>query len=424
MGPSGSGKTSLLNVLSGFKRSNVTGNIEIDDVKKSYIMQLENLHTEFTVQESMMFSANVRSGFGISRGKKESKVNEVLESLGLKEKKKSLVKFLSGGELKRLSIAQELIDNPAVMFIDEPTTGLDSASATVCINLLKDLAVKGRTIVCTIHTPSGLLLKQFDHLYALASGRCIYQGSSSNLVPFLLEVGLNCSTSYNPCDFLIEIANGEYGEHIEELSEKIFNGQNQNFRLKKNSMEKFRPSPSKHPKVYSNYLEQVWFLIIRYATITFRDKTNMLLRILVHIVCGILVALFFIDVGEEASKILSNFKMVHGSTTFIFFTGFYSMVTRFTLEKPIIKREYFNKWYSTSAYYTALTLVDIPLVIICTTLYVIIIYRITGQPPDGMRFTGLLMSQFCTNFIAQGLGLMIGSFFSLMVRNFDCIKFM
>ncbi|XKL67549.1 hypothetical protein PGB90_003040 [Kerria lacca] len=136
MGPSGAGKSSLLNILTGFHEYGVEGIIQTtnqSNTKKKrlngmrpkdscYILQDDQLCPLFTVQEIMYIAADLKLGNTTSKKSKAFLIEDVLHTIGLLKVKDTRCGRLSGGQKKRLSIALELIDNPPVMFLDEPTT--------------------------------------------------------------------------------------------------------------------------------------------------------------------------------------------------------------------------------------------------------------------------------------------------------------
>ncbi len=93
-------------------------------------------------------------------------------------------KGISGGEKRRLAFACEVLTNPPILFCDEPTSGLDSFMAISVVESMKNLAKKGKTIICTIHQPSSEIFEMFDKLCLLAEGRLAFIGSLPNAYNF------------------------------------------------------------------------------------------------------------------------------------------------------------------------------------------------------------------------------------------------
>lgn len=299
-------------------------------------MQEQNLHSLLTLRETMNFSIKLKTGNALSKQLRDKKIMLILEDLGLAMHADTFVGSLSGGQQKRLSIAMELVDDPSIMFLDEPTTGLDSSSSTQCIRLLKKLAQEGKTIICTIHTPSALLLEMFDNLYALANGSCIYQGSSKNLVPFLSELDLICPETFNPADFLLEIANNDYGPQNHRLTEKIQNGINRDYRKtsQRTAMLKQVEAPIGLRTDGSSFVNQVFQLTARNMLFNRRDKSYMLTRFVVYLFVGILVGVMYYDIGNEARQMINIFKSIYLMVAFIMYTSLYSLTVRCKLIRP------------------------------------------------------------------------------------------
>ncbi|KAH8381029.1 hypothetical protein KR200_008888 [Drosophila serrata] len=228
MGPSGAGKSTLLNVMSGFCSTGVSGNIRVNGKPMDpsserfrqmlcYIHQDDLLRPQLKVGEIMLLAAHLKLGFKVTKGYKMDLIKHILSLLGLDHRFNVHTAKLSGGQKKRLAIALELISNPPVLYLDEPTTGLDSSSCSSCVALLKKLASQGHTIVCTIHQPSALIFEMFDKLYTVVDGNCMYQGPVRELVPFLADQQLICPSYHNPADYLLEVAVGEHQRDLNEL---------------------------------------------------------------------------------------------------------------------------------------------------------------------------------------------------------------
>ncbi|MEA1896455.1 MAG: ATP-binding cassette domain-containing protein, partial [Bacteroidota bacterium] len=192
MGASGSGKTTLLNVLCGIENPS-EGEVLINGLNLhsadqniigtiGYIPQDDLLIEELTVYQNLFYNAKLCFGNKTDH-ELRNMVNKVLNNLGLEEKMDLKVgspqkKIISGGQRKRLNIALELIREPAVLFVDEPTSGLSSRDSENVLDLLRELSIKGKLVFVVIHQPSSDLFKMFDKILLLDEGGVrIYYGN-------------------------------------------------------------------------------------------------------------------------------------------------------------------------------------------------------------------------------------------------------
>ena len=212
MGGSGAGKSTLLNVLNGNympSKGKVTINgIDIHRQKDQiegvigYVSQDDLLIEELTVFENLFYNAKLCFG-KMSDSQIAKRVLKLLTSLGLFNRKdlkvgNPLDKTISGGQRKRLNIALELIREPSVLFVDEPTSGLSSRDSENIMDLLNELALKGKLIFVVIHQPSSDIFKMFDKLLILDQGGYpIYNGNPVDAVIYFKTLinHVNCNES-------------------------------------------------------------------------------------------------------------------------------------------------------------------------------------------------------------------------------------
>ncbi|KAH8276400.1 hypothetical protein KR018_001510 [Drosophila ironensis] len=535
MGPSGAGKSTLMNILAGYKTSQLSGSVLINSKERNlrrfrklscYIMQDDVLIANLTVREAMMVAANLKLGKNMISYAKVVVVEEILETIGLKESVNTLTCNLSGGQRKRLSIALELVNNPPVMFFDEPTSGLDSSTCFQLISLLRSLARGGRTIVCTIHQPSARLFEKFDHLYLLAQGQCVYEGRVRGLVPYLSSLGYECPSYHNPADYVLEVASGEYGDAVPKLVEAVKSGACKKYAHKdyvqslapllakkshndivrgngsgaenlttltledeKPPLEDSRPTETinledpgelKPPKLETQQSQnsdcsvinmpatalddscsfssskgthnavgsggsgggpggvvgcmtslldshesvvtlpnktgfptsgwtQFWILLKRSFRTILRDRMLTHMRLFSHIIVGAIIGMIYYDVGNEASKIMSNAGCIFFVSLFTTFTAMMPTILTFPTEMSVFVREHLNYWYSLKAFYFAKTIADMPFQIVFSSVYVLVVYYLTSQPMELERVSMFVLICVLNSLVAQSLGLLIGA---------------
>ncbi|AQK57890.1 ABC transporter G family member 34 [Zea mays] len=215
MGITGAGKTTLLDVLAGRKTGGyIEGTIKIAGYPKKqdtfsrisgYCEQSDIHSPNLTVYESLKFSAWLRLPSNVKPHQRDMFIKEVMNLIEITDLKNAMVGIpgatgLSAEQRKRLTIAVELVASPSIIFMDEPTTGLDARAAAIVMRTVRKTVDTGRTVVCTIHQPSIEIFESFDELLLMKrGGQLIYSGSAIPGVPKI-------NKGQNPATWMLDIS--------------------------------------------------------------------------------------------------------------------------------------------------------------------------------------------------------------------------
>nr|XP_039257641.1 broad substrate specificity ATP-binding cassette transporter ABCG2-like [Styela clava] len=449
MGPTGSGKTSLLDVLANRKDpANVTGKVLLNGGKvpknfqylSGYVVQNDLFIGTITVRESLWFCANMRLPASISRTEKRRRIASILTELGLDSCADTkigtnIIRGISGGEKKRTSIAIEMLLEPKILFLDEPTTGLDAATASSVMRLLKRLGDEGNTIVCSIHQPRYSIFRLFDSLTLLSMGHLVYHGPGTDALAHFEGLGYECQAHDNPADFLLDVLIGEYesnmiGRELDSTKEPFVEvkqdlvGLTEKFRLAVKNKANLElngkestdiPSGfSTNKAMYANgFLHQLWVLLGRTFKNILRNPAalmgNIFLNIIIGIVFGLLYYKIYDNPGSEVQNVLGILFFICTSLLF----GSISVINAFTLEKDIFIHEHISGYYRVVSYFIAKVLADlIPLRTIAPIIFCSITYWMVGLKAEVGAFFIFLVTSLLMGYASVGIGLFYSSSFS------------
>jgi len=203
LGGSGSGKSTLLNALCGIRPAD-QGKVSIGGIENSllnktrpgaigFVPQDDIVHPELVVKDAFHLAARLR--LRLQDKQRKALVERTIELLGLADHANKRVHHLSGGQRKRVSIGIELLSKPSVLFLDEPSSGLDPATEESLMELLQSLTLTNLTVVCTTHVLQKAYL--FDRLVFVHGGRVIFEGNSSQAREFFVKRAADISDSHS-----------------------------------------------------------------------------------------------------------------------------------------------------------------------------------------------------------------------------------
>jgi len=457
MGASGAGKSTLLNLLNGMYVP-TTGQITINGIDIhhesdkiegviGYVSQDDLLIEELTVFQNLYY--NARLCFGkMSEKDLVKKVIGILHSIGLYETKDLKVgspmeKTISGGQRKRLNIALELIREPAVLFVDEPTSGLSSRDSENIMDLLKELALKGKLVFVVIHQPSSEIFKMFDSLKILDTGGYpIYNGNPVDAVIYFKQLVNHVNANESECttcgnvnsEQIFNIIEGkvvdEYGNPTENRKispeewyqfylDKIENGNTE--------FEKVTDAPSISFNIPSK-LSQFKVFITRDVLSKLTNSQYLLINFLeapvLAFILSFLVRYFNSDANNELGYIFRENENIPAyifmSVIVALFVGLTVSAEEIIRDEKIRKREKFLN-LSNESYLISKITVMFAISAIQTLTFVIVGNTIVGVSGMNMSYWLVLFSTSC---FANMLGLNISASFKSAVTIYILIPFL
>lgn len=457
MGASGAGKSTLLNLLNGTYMP-TTGQITINgiDIHREpekiegvigYVSQDDLLIEELTVFQNLFYNAKLCFD-NLNDEQISKRVLDVLISIGLDQAKdlkvgSPLEKTISGGQRKRLNIALELIREPAVLFVDEPTSGLSSRDSENIMDLLKELALKGKLVFVVIHQPSSEIFKMFDNLLILDTGGYpIYNGNPVDAVVYFKELVHHVNSSESECitcgnvnsEQIFNIIESrvvdEYGNTT--TNRKILPTEWYKFYLEKieKATSTFKRLTEKPNITFSipNKFKQFKVFIVRDVLSKLTNKQYLLINFLeapiLAFILAYLVRYYNSDVNNELGYI---FRENENVPAYIFmavivalFVGLTVSAEEIIRDQKIRKREKFLNLSKGSYLFSKISIMFI-ISAIQTMSFVLIGNTILGI--DGMNITYWLVL-FTTSCFANMMGLNISASFNSAVTIYILIPFL
>uniref|UniRef100_A0A0P6GN14 Protein white n=1 Tax=Daphnia magna TaxID=35525 RepID=A0A0P6GN14_9CRUS len=445
MGASGAGKTTLLNCLT-FRN---TGKLKIlgqrflngetvntDTLARisGYVQQDDLFVPTLTVKEHLQFQALLRMDKYLTYSERMTRVGQVIHELGLTKCENTMIgnpergiKGISGGERKRLAFASEVLTNPSLMFCDEPTSGLDSYMAQNIVQVLKNIASTGKTVVCTIHQPSSEVFALFDRILLMAEGRTAFLGPVSEALSFFSSQGLPCPPNYNPADYYIHTLATVPGQEIEsrkkskeicdsyessQAGQQILEIVKANRSLNSTESQEFELAEVKAKKspYKASWFAQFRAVLWRSVISVLREPVVLRVKAFQTIFISAIIALIY----QGQTLEFDNVRNIQGAL-FIFLTNMtfqnvFGVVNAITGELPIFLREHFNGMYRTDIYFICKSIADLPLFILFPFIFVLIPYFAIGLNPAADRF-----------FIACGITILVANVASSFGFMISCL---
>ena len=331
VGPSGSGKSTLLSVLSG-QRMPTNGSVEFagrnlhasyDELRNriGLVPQADLLHTNLKTQKALEYGAALRLPRDTTKAERSSRVETVMDDLGLTKRADLRIDKLSGGQRKRASVALELITDPELLFLDEPTSGLDPGLDRQVMKMLRALADSGRTVLIVTHSTANLDVCD-DIVVMAAGGHLAYFGS--------------------PYGVMDTFKAADWADVFERLEEEDFSSRGDT--TEQTSVQQAKPVEFAQRR-QQGWLHQFGQLAKRYVEVIASDKPYVGLTVALPFILGLVAQLTGSDLGVAGGDPADFFLNPEARSTLLIvvlgavFMGSATAVQELVKERVIYERE-------------------------------------------------------------------------------------
>ncbi|KAH9307874.1 hypothetical protein KI387_035785, partial [Taxus chinensis] len=447
MGPSGSGKTTLLSLLGGRNNQHITGKVTYNDrpfhksLKRriGFVTQDDVLYPHLTVRETLVYAALLTLPRDIRKQHKIERADQVIQDLRLERCRDTRVggpflRGISGGERKRVCIGHELLMDPPLILLDEPTSGLDSTTALRTIQILKNIALRGRTVITTIHQPSSRVFHSFDKLILLSEGHLIYFGKGTSSLDYFSSLGFNPQIPMNPADFLLDLCSGnmddismpptlkqhtvktkDIRQHMIDAYKSMSLGKVEVTGPPQKLAENFEQSEDRR-EWGATWLDQFSVLMIRGLKDRRHEYLSWIRFIQVFAVALLSGCLWWQSKINTEKQLLDQVGLLFFISMFWGYFPLFTAIFTFPQERALLMKERGSDMYRLSSYFLARTLGDLPLDLILNFFFMVIVYFMTHLRMSIATFCLTLIASFLNVITSQGLGLAIGASFMDMKK--------
>ncbi|KAK9811201.1 hypothetical protein WJX73_009709 [Symbiochloris irregularis] len=427
MGATGAGKTTLMDVLACRKNSGRTqADIRVNGYPQDrttftrvsgYVEQADLHSPHTTVAEALWFSSRLRLPPSISRSECLSFNQQVMDLVELGPLRHAVVGLpgvsgLAVEARKRLTIAVELVANPAIVFMDEPTSGLDARAAAIVMRAVRNINDTGRTVAVTVHQPSTLVFETFDELLLLKpGGRTIYAGplgsESSSLIAYFEAIpGVpKIHEGINPATWMLEISTVSAEAWMQRDLAEAYRDSQQCRQNVEHVDSRLQPREGGggqlfHPTRFAQpFLSQYRIILHKNFVSYWRNEGYNASRFFFTVLIGILFGSAFWDMGLDRSSqegVLRVAVCVYLAAMLFGFTNAATVQPAVATERTVFYRERYAGLYASIPYAIAQGDVEVPYLLVQSALFSVIVYFMIHFEFTAAKFFWWWLFQFCT----------------------------